>query len=284
MTAFSDVLSALAPTGEGTCRVEVPESWHQGRTAYGGLTAGLGLEAALRAYPDLPPLRSAHVTFIAPAEGPLDVEVSVLRRGRSVSYVQADLHSAKGLATRNLFCFGASRPSQLRSPSYPAPEAPAPDGLPSFIPDASLAVPSKMPGFVLYDGVPRPAFTQNFDTRLVRGSPPASGAEEPDYLVWVRHRDRSVGASLVGLFALADMLPPAMLSTLESFVPVSSMTWHVNVLDIDGLAATSAEDDWRLLLSEAEHAHEGYSSQNMVVWDRGGRPLLMSRQSITIFG
>lgn len=84
---------------------------------------------------------------------------------------------------------------------------------------------------------------------------------------------------MVGLLALADMLPPAMLATLPNMVPLSSITWQVNFL----VTEVPEGDDWRLLLSTAESASGGYSSQNMLMWDRRGVPLLASRQSIAIF-
>ncbi|MGD9799873.1 MAG: acyl-CoA thioesterase domain-containing protein, partial [Parvularculaceae bacterium] len=60
-------------TRGGTCRGRVADNWLQGRTVYGGMTAALCLEAAQRAVPGLPPLRSAQVSFIGPAEGDLEI-------------------------------------------------------------------------------------------------------------------------------------------------------------------------------------------------------------------
>ena len=57
------------------------------------------------------------------------------------------------------------------------------------------------------------------------------------------------------------------------------MTWHVDLLP----NTPPSHDGWRLLLAKAESASEGYTSQRMVVWDRRGVPLKVSRQSIAIF-
>ena len=86
-----------------------------------------------------------------------------------------------------------------------------------------------------------------------KGSRPGTNADKPDYLVWVKHKDAHGLDSMTGLLALADMLPPAMLSTASSFVPISSMTWHMNVL-VDQPPQQSA---WCLLESAAESAIEG---------------------------
>ena len=73
--------------------VEAPESWSQGRTLYGGITAALCHEAALRMGDAPPPLRSAQLAFIGPAGGTLRLGPQLLRQGRSITY-----HTALELA------------------------------------------------------------------------------------------------------------------------------------------------------------------------------------------
>jgi len=62
------VASLLDPiTREGgATRFENLDSWLQGRTLYGGASALIAYTAAIRAFPDLPPLRAAQVAFVAP--------------------------------------------------------------------------------------------------------------------------------------------------------------------------------------------------------------------------
>ena len=261
LTPFSALIAQLDRDGD-VYQTELPADWLQGRTAYGGLTTALCYEAAIRSFSELPPLRSAQVTFIGPAMGRLTLNTKMLRQGRNVSFIEVDLLGDKGLATRCLLTFGASRVSKLTSPVIRPRRLDAPDTCPEFL------------GF---DGAP--AFTQHYDTRVIEGSRPGTNADKPDYLVWVKHKDARGLDSMAGLLALADMLPPAMLSTASSFVPISSMTWHMNVL-VDQPPKQSA---WCLLESAAESAIEGYSSQNMTLWDRSGQPLVIGRQSVAIF-
>ena len=67
-TPFSQLIAAMRTRGD-EYTIDLPADWLQGRTAYGGLSASLCLEAALRAHIDLPPLRSAQFCFIGPATG-----------------------------------------------------------------------------------------------------------------------------------------------------------------------------------------------------------------------
>lgn len=259
-TRFSDLLSAMRDD-DGGLSLEIEDSWCQGRTIFGGLSAALCLEAALRAVPDLPPLRSANVTFVGPAEGVMRGEAQVLRRGKSVCFVEADLIGDKGLATRCVFAFGGARASALDQTWTGAPDVPAPDACEVFIPL----------GF-------GPNFVQHFETRLARGARPLEGALAHDHYVWVRHRDVAA-TGMTALVALADMLPPAVLSMTKQLAPVSSMTWMFNVLT----AQPETREGWWLLQSCAEQAGNGYASQDMRIWTRDLDLVVAGRQNVAVF-
>jgi len=114
----------------------------------------------------------------------------------------------------------------------------------------------------------------------------AAGAADADLRIWVRHKggDDSGGvpnvAAEVALLALADMAPPAACSLFAAEAPVSSATWHINVLDAPD--PEPYPGGWWLLRTRAEHAREGYSSQDMEVWGRGG-PVAVGRQCVAIY-
>jgi acyl-CoA thioesterase len=246
---------------EDRLSLTIPEAWMQGRTTYGGLSAALCLETALQSFADLPPLRSATITFIGPAGGPVEGRAKLLRRGKSVTYVEADVSTDQGLATRCVFAFGGARPSALDQSFTPAPALPAPEQCEAFMPE----------------GV-GPAFARHFDTRLAKGARPITGAREHDIFVWVRHNEES-GETLPALLALADMPPPAVLPMFTAPAPISTMTWMVNVLT----DRPATRDGWWLLQSRADNASQGYSSQDMLVWNRDGALVIAGRQNVAIF-
>ena len=86
MSAFSKIIASLREQ-EGAFHAGPGEDWLQGRTLFGGLSAALAVEASERAFPDLPPLRSAQFAFAGPAEGELRLEPKMLRRGRSAAFL-----------------------------------------------------------------------------------------------------------------------------------------------------------------------------------------------------
>lgn len=261
LTAFSALFSAAVRDGEALS-VELPDDWLQGRTAYGGLSAALCVEAALRFAADAPPLRSAQFAFIGPASGRLTATPTLLRRGKSSAFVGVDLVGEAGLAVRAILCFAVERASALDHVDLPAPAVPGPEGLEPFFTFAG-----------------KPSFSSHFESRLAGGARPMTPGAAPEMVVWTRHRDEAAGAGPTSLMALGDALPPAAMVLFTDRAPISTMTWSIDVLDPN----PRPWDGWWLFRSRAATAQAGYSSQAMTLWGAGGRPVLASRQTVAIF-
>ncbi|MBL6854600.1 MAG: thioesterase family protein [Alphaproteobacteria bacterium] len=262
MTAFTDLFASIAAES-GTYRATMTDDWLQGRTAYGGLSSSLCLEAARRAVPDLPPLRSAQFTLIGPASGPLSMTPTVLRRGKSAVFVNVDLVGEAGLAVRAVLSFGVARASQIGYSALPMPAVtPIADSPPFFPGDRSPI-----------------GFQQHFESRLAGGTRPVTPGAKPEYLIWYRHKDERARQGIVPLIALADGPPPAVMAMFPQFAPISTMTWSVDVLTDEPQTA----DGWWLIRSLATTAHQGYSTQSMIVWNASGEPVLAHAQNVAIF-
>jgi acyl-CoA thioesterase len=261
MTPFTELMASIARADEGWS-VTVSDDWLQGRTLYGGLAAALCLQAAQRELPDLPPLRSAQFSFVGPASGQLQIRATLLRRGKSAAFVGVDLVGEAGLATRAILCFGAARDSAHRYSALATPDVPRPETLPNFFRNA-----------------PALNFLQHFEGKLAGGSKPFSGAGDPVLLLWLRHRDAALTPSMVSLLALADAPPPPAVVRFDTFAPISTMTWSIDVLSED----VATDDGWWLISSIADNVAGGYSSQAMTVWNAAGTPVMASRQNVAIF-
>lgn len=256
MTPIADILAAAIPTDTGFT-VQIPPDWMQGRTAYGGLSTALALHAAQAIEPDLPPLRSAQVSFIGPLAGEVTVTATKLRRGRNAAFIQADVTSAAGLGLRATFVFMAAIGSAIVHDTAPrAPRTPP-------VADARL-----------YVG-PDEFFTGNFEFFDDK-----SDLAPAEWLRWARLREAARIDPLVELMAIADGLPPAAFRLLDKPVPLSSLTWIVNILD----PAPATTDGWWLLHAHADRAVDGYSSQRMTIWNAAGEPVVEAMQGVAIFG
>lgn len=258
MTTFSELISAIEPAGAGIA-LGLPDDWAQGRTAFGGLSAALCVEAARRAHPDLPPLRSAQFAFAGPASGRLMATPAIVRSGKSATAVSVALTGDAGPATHALLSYGAARPSRVAHTRIVAPDAP----------DPAVCTPHFPQGM-------GPTFVQNFDVRFAAGSRPMSGGE-PHFVIWARHRDASGAHPETAFIALADAPPPAALAVFPERGPISTLTWSLD------LVGTVAADAWLKIVTESEIAGDGYSSQSTAFWDAEGRAIALARQTVAVF-
>ena len=261
MSNFSKLMASMQLNEAGVQAIHITEDWMQGRTTYGGLSAAICLTAIEKTFDDLPPLRSVQVSFIGPAGGDLEVKTEVLRRGRSVTYIQATVLSDGNIATHGVFCFGEPRASRLDHIFLENPE----------LPDAAESEDFFRQG-------QGPGFTQHFDCRLAKGAVPMSGSDQHDHYIWARHKD-SEATDIAALLGVADMPPPAVLPMFKEFAPISSMTWMINIIAED----ISTTDGWWLMRSNAEHAQNGYSSQDMAIWNSDRELILTGKQNVAIF-
>jgi acyl-CoA thioesterase len=261
MTPFSHLLSTIASNGPHH-RVNPPDDWRQGRTLYGGISAALCLEAVIRDYPDVPPLRSAQIAFVGPASGEAAMQTQLLRRGKSAAFVACDLTSDDAVMTRALFCFGGNRDTGALAAAGPPVDLPGPDMATAF-----------------FDTDRRPVFAQHFDMRRASGPLPLSGAETADICFWARHVDPDAPGNAVSLLALADAAPPAAMAMLTSVTAISTMTWTIDILDPSYLSRSG----WWLCRSTAETNADGYSAQSMAIWTETGAPVALGRQTVAIF-
>lgn len=263
MSSLHSVVGGLTAE-EGGFAIEAPVEWSQGRTLYGGITAAFAYEAVRRAHRDLPPLRSAQLTFIGPAAGLLRFRSTLLRRGRSSTLIAADCLSEEGVAARAVFAFGGARDSKVAHTLLPMPTVPAPDACASFRKEGAAA---------------RPGFWNNFETRLATGGRLIDEtADKPEFAVWTRFLDVGGADSTTALLALADCLPPAAMVAFPAPAPISTMTWTIDVAHVP-----QSLDGWHLLWSASEHASEGYSLQNMAMWAESGEFIAAGRQNVAIF-
>jgi acyl-CoA thioesterase len=254
-----DTLSALLGRMEhdgGAYHSNVPESWMQGRTAYGGYSTALALAAARRKHDDLPPLRSAQIAFVGPLAEELEIKVELLRRGRTAAYVQSDVYAGGRLGLRALLVFMHAQESHVDLAAAPLAEA-----LPVF------GAPAPPPASV--------RFASNFELRY-------PGEVRPDgahILRWVRLCERGGVPADVELLAVADMLPPAAMMLFQRHGPISSMTWQINMLT----GRPETEYGWWLLEAKADQAQNGSSSQGMTIWNSRGEKVVAGMQSVALF-
>lgn len=259
------LLQEAEPRGDGFA-LAVPETWHQGRTGYGGFSAALALAAAQRVGGELPPLRSAQIAFVGPLYGGIEARARVLRRGKNATWASAELLRADdaggevGLAATFVFMGPVESGLHLNDCGPPAALVPVDEARP-LVPNPHS------PAFIRH----------HFEARFAL---PKGERPEPEICWWVRPRDHAALDPAIAPLLSADAVPPGVLPLMQPGVAVSSMTWQVNMLT----PRPATRDGWWLLRSVGTYAEAGCSSQQMQLWNAAGEPVLSAIQSVALFG
>ena len=194
-TTFAEA-TAVQKVEEGRYGATIPNQWQQGKGAFGGVVVGLLSRALLshEAATDRP-LRSLSAEICAPAQAVVStIEVGVLRRGMSMSFLDARLIQSDSIVAHATACVGKGRDLRMNRFSLPAPTK-RPDW--RDVPVAPVGPPLG------------PVFGQHYEFRLT-GPFPFSGGKEPFAAGYIRER-----------VPPAVLDTPAMLGLLDTFWPTA---------------------------------------------------------------
>lgn len=257
MPSFAALIST-ARRADGSLAFDMPDSWRQGRTAYGGLSAAVAYQAARGVDTRLPALRSAQIAFVGPVGTNVQASATILRRGKSSAFVEARVLSDGEPALLATFLFMAGRASAVNLAAPTAPAVPAPE-------TAEPAMRGK-----------GPAYRGHMEFRHAAS---AQDRGKPELLRWVRLRERDGIDPVSELLLIGDALPAGILPLFEIPPIVSSANWTVNLHGTD----LTTQDGWWLVNNRAESAVDGISAQSMQVWNRSGVAAVSASQTVSFF-
>ena len=255
--------TAVHRVGAGSYRTMLDESWNLRPLPQGGIITAIALRA-MEAELGNPAqtLRTLHTVFVGQVtHGELEVRVEVLRTGRSMSHLRAEvrnLGAAAGHITTAVF--GASREgfefTHLQRPVVPPPEAcrsfrtPPPPGFPAFR--------------------PLPFWTDQVPGRGAIGVAPWGQVAERtaeqaiwyefDHTPWIDDGARLDPYSLV---VLADTMPGAVSQRIG---PTDRM-WFGPSVDLTVHLCADCRSPQVLAHNIARWAGDGYASIDMALWD-----------------
>jgi acyl-CoA thioesterase len=254
---LASLLAQLEPAADRHI-ITIPATWYQGRTAYGGLSTALAYQSAKLMAPDLPPLLSAQIAFSGPVAGAIEIQSTVLRRGRNSAFVRSDIRVGDDIALSATFIFMARRDSRVAFDGFPAPSLPP------------------LPAEDQVRSGPEQFFTHNMEYSEGR-----AGLLNGDTRIgaWHRFKERESLDPIAELLCIGDALPPAAMGLMPEKAPVSSINWQVNILESE----PRTNRGWWYVQSEADHAIHGSSSQRMMAWNSEGRPMMTGMQAVALF-
>ena len=216
---------------------------------------------AIRAFPDLPPLRGAQVAFVAPVGEHISLTAEIVRQGRNVTQVRSEIHNEKGVALTAFWLFAAEREPNAVHASNP------PENWPGAPEDCEVAMAGKGPSFI----------QNNFELRYGQSQDGDRGATVRR---WARLTEDHSLDPVSKLVLMGDVMPPGAMRVMERLGPISSINWSFNVLD----PATQSDGGWYLAENASQHADHGLSSERLRMWDKEGRQVLDGLQCVAVFG
>lgn len=266
LVSFDDAI-ALTPIGPSRFGARTPPSWMASGRAPGGLVEAQ-LLAAIEACVDDPERRplsfTAHL-LRAPADGPYEIQVEVLREGRTTTNLSGVITQAGKVIATSLAIFAVGRPG----PDFD--ELPMP------------AVAPPTPGRELDSYIP--PFAHPYGDNIVaqdRGGPaPFSAPDGPmERIGWVGFAvPRPVDAP--GLVMIGDVGMMAWWVRLDHMHTTATLdhTTHFRA-DLRHVDVT----DMVLISSRTGLVRAGYLDWDVVVWAPDGTVLCQSRQVLAILG
>jgi acyl-CoA thioesterase len=261
-TFAADVVVRAA--GRGRYGATLDHSWDLVPLPQGGIIVSFALRAANEEVADpSQPLRTCTSVFAGQvAAGELQIDVEVLRRGRSATQVLTTVRNPGSPAgATTVAVFGATRPG----PSFvdvTAPTVPAAAGCPSYR-DAPPAGIEPFP--------PRP-FWDQVEGRAARGHRPWDDYQPTtaEVATWLRfdHPPRLPDGSLdpLGVITLADRMPGCVGERLGPRQPA----WFAPSADLTVHLFAPLRSEWILAHDRARWAHDGWASAESTLWDEDG--------------
>lgn len=194
---------------------DIPDLWQQGKGAFGGVTVGLLTRAIVLAEADRGrTLRSLSAELCAPAlPGPVEIAVTSMRRGGSMSFVEARLTQGDALV--------AHASASLAAPRAIAPAAirPVPPRRPPWRDVATIPVEAPL----------GPVFAKKYEYRSTGPLPFASGPE-PAAEGWIREKETPTVLDEAAIAGLLDAWWPAILAIESAPRAVATVGYTMQLL------------------------------------------------------
>jgi acyl-CoA thioesterase len=249
------------PERTGRWRGELSAAWAAPVQPQGGLVAAVAARAMAAALADGEQrLRSISTVFAAPVRsGPVEIDVTLLRRGRSMSQATATVRTPGADAgATSVAVFGTARVGFEFTDVEP-PVVPPPEACPSFRDPAPA-------GFA--SGPPFPWWDHVEGRRAVGHAPwddwhPTTS----ERAYWYRFDEPPTvaGGRLdpIAVVTLCDTMPGAVAERMGPGTPV----WYPPSADQTVHLVGDAGPGWLLCHNRARWAGDGYASVEMTLWD-----------------
>jgi acyl-CoA thioesterase len=260
----------------GRFRVVLSEEWNAPFLPHGGLIAATAARAMER-HLNVPDqrLRTLTTTFVSQVRpGEVVLDVSVLRRGRSMSQALVTLRTGENsVGSIAVGVFGADRPG-FGFVDSTIPEMVPPEQCPSFRDTPADA-----------EGVIPASLWDRMEGRTVKGHKPwephRSTTSEQVYWYRFDERPEQPDGTLdrLALLVMSDTMLGAVYERMGTGLPV----WIAPSVDLTVRLFGDVRSEWVLARNTARYAGEGYVSLENELWDPDQGTLVAHATQLAMF-
>jgi acyl-CoA thioesterase len=280
-TNWADLDVTPDPARPGWFTGNIDDRWMLVVVPQGGAVAALAARAMTAAL-DLPEqtLRSLSAVFAAQVTtGPVEIEVTVLRSGRSMSQLMASVRNVGAEAGLTAIAvFGAPRRG-FELTELPFPEVDPPEELRGYRDPLPEGIEFE------FNRPLMPFWEDILECRPATGRAPwepfVDGPAEITY--WYRLDDPPLDddgrLDPIASIVLCDTMPGAV----GQKVPTGDEAWFGPSADFTIHLLGSARPGWLLAHNRARHAGDGYASVEMSLWDPSDRTLVAHASQVMFF-
>lgn len=251
--------------GEGRYATTVSPCWELAVVPQGGILAAIATRAMERELDDpTQTLRTMTAMFAGQvAGGPVEIDVQLLRRGRSMSQLTATVRNPGVDAGLTAIAAFGGRRRGFEFTELVFPDVPGPEGQRSFRDPPPEGIVFE------FDRPPMPFWEEIVESRPVIGRPPweefIDGPAEAAF--WYRLDDPPLGPDglldLAGPIVLCDTMP----SSVGQKVGPDAGPWFAPSVDYTLHLFRAPSPGWLLAHHKARHAGDGYASVELSLWD-----------------
>jgi acyl-CoA thioesterase len=280
-TGWDDLELEADPGRPGRFVTTVSDPWMLVVVPQGGIVAAIAARAMAEVLGDPDQtLRTLTAVFAGQVTaGPVEVDVTVLRRGRSMSQLTATVRNPgadAGLTA--VAAFGAPRRG-FAFTDLAMPDVPGPDALRGFRDPLPEGVDFE------FDRPPMPFWEEVIECRPAIGSPPwepfVDGPAEAAYWYRLDHPPLQADGRVDPLasLVLCDTMPGAVGQKLGP----DSGSWFGPSVDLTVHLLGTPGPGWLLAHNRARHAGDGYASVDMALWDPADGALVAYATQLMFF-
>jgi acyl-CoA thioesterase len=281
-SGWADAGVVADPSRPGRYEGNIAERWNLAVVPQGGIVAVLAARAmAEELGHEEQMLRTFTAVFAGQvALGPVEIDVTALRRGRTMSQLSATARNPGAKAGLTAIAvFGAER-TGFEFTDLEMPDVPGHEEVPSFRDGPPPGVPEE------FRRDPLPFWQHAVEGKPAIGHPPWEDYDPvtSERATWQRLDDPPLlpdgRLDPIAYLVLADMMPGAV---AEKLGPVPDRAWFGPSADLTVHLFKPAAPGWLLCHNKARWAGDGYASVEMALWDPTDRSLVAYATQMMFF-